>query len=302
MIYALPRLLTTGSFVLAFASLQSCTHVNPSKTLDQVGDTYEIRLEQKSQSSSNGSSGSSNSRMQLVERVVELQPHGVVLEFDLPSDLSPEERSIQWQFPARVLRQQDGSFELLNVEELETRASAWLARAELDPSACGKWIFTWTAVKIECDPQSAIEMIQPYDLRQDNLFDGAMYHEPGTSGPSPLVSTPAESGSTVFKTELVIDPAYVRRERAESDLIVAEIVSGEVMTLESALQSRSTEKYSGTVVIEIKTDVDGRVVGKTRISTLETVLEDGDVEQETISSKFSRKLVSRSALQIEPAK
>lgn len=301
-IFNLPRILRTSSIVFAFAFVQSCTHAGLAKTLDQVGDTYEIRLEQKSQNSGNGSSGSSSSRMTLIERVVELQPNGVVLEFDLPSDMSAQDRSIDWQFPARLLRRQDGSLELLNVDELETRASAWLSRAEIDPSACGKWLFTWTAVKIECDPQSAIGIVRPFDLRQDNLFDGAMYHEPGTSGPSPLASTPTESGGTVFKTELAVSSDDIRRQRAETDLIVAEMLNGAVPTLESALQSRSSEKYSGTMIIEIETDADGRVVRKTTNATVKTILEDGTVEENTTISNFSRELVSGMSIQNEPAK
>lgn len=263
---------------LAISSLLSCARDTRPQTSDKIGDTYEMRLERSSQRNKNGSSGSSTTRLTLTERVVALQPEGIVLEFDLPPEIAGKDREREWQFPARVLKRPDGSLELLNSDELEARAAAWLEWAELDPSACGTWLFTWRATKIECDPQSAITRIQPFDLRPINLADGAMYQEQGADRPSRLEMTPQESGGAIFLAEMKVDPDAMRRERAESDLIVAKIYGRGVSTLEEALQNRSQDRYSGTIVTEFETDAAGRVVRKTTVVQVETEFPDQTVE------------------------
>ncbi len=276
------KLLLTGlamvGAALASGSVLSCAQDTRPQPLDEVGDTYEMRLERSSQRSKNGSSGSSTTRLTLTERVVALQSDGVVLEFDLPPEIAGKDREREWQFPARVLRRPDGSLELLNPGELEARAAAWLEWAELDPSACGTWLFTWKATKIECDPQSAITRIQPFDLRPINLADGAMYQEQGADRPSPLEMTPQDSGGAIFQAEMKVDPDAMRRERAESDLIVAKITGRGASTLEEALQNRSQDRYSGTIVTEFETDAAGRVVRKTTVVQVETESPDQSAE------------------------
>ena len=64
----------------------------------------------------------------LVERVIALRDSGVELEFDLPEGTSAEDRTRNWQFPARVLKSSDQPLQLLNGAELEARVQDWLKR------------------------------------------------------------------------------------------------------------------------------------------------------------------------------
>ncbi|MEO0712672.1 MAG: hypothetical protein AAFY37_02035 [Pseudomonadota bacterium] len=286
---------TLISVLLCIAFVQSCSLNTRERSLDRIGHTYKIQLEQRSTSSGTSSSGNSTSRMALTERVVELRPDGIVLEFDLPGEVSEEDRAIEWQFPARVLKRPDGSLELTNFDELEARSTEWLERAELDSSACGQWLFTWTAVKIECDPLSAVDMIQPFDLRLADLADGAIYEEAGADGPSQLTNTQLESGGSAFKAEMKINPDFVRRARAESDIIVAEIMGETVPTLEAAIQSRSLERYSGTIVTEFRTDPLGRVIQKTTVVQIRSEFPDQTVENETTTTTVRRAMLADSS-------
>ena len=281
----------TVAAVLAIGSLLSCAQDTRPPPLDRVGDTYKMRLERSSQHSQNGSSGSSTTRLTLMERVVALQPDGIVLEFDLPAEIAGKDREREWQFPARVLKRSDGSLELLNSDELEARSAAWLEWAELDPSACGAWLFTWKAVKIECDPQSAIGQIQPFDLRPSNLAEGAPYQEQGAEGPAPLEMVPQESGGAIFQAEMEVDPEIVRRQRAEWDVVVAQMIGRGASTLEEALQTRSRDRVSGTIVTEFETDAAGRVIRKTTVVRIETQLPDQIVDSRTTIQTVLREMV-----------
>ena len=279
------------SAVLAIGSVRSHSQEAGTAHVDKVGDTYKVRLERESKRNGSASSGGSTSRTTLTERVVELRADGIVLEFDLPADTSAKERAREWQFPARVLKRPDGSLELVNLDELEARSVAWLERAELDPSACGKWLFTWTAVKIECDPQSAIDLIQPFDLRQSNLVEGAMYQETGADGPSRIEMMRQESGGAIFTAKTEVDPDFMRRQRAEADLVVAEIMGDTVPTLDAAIQMRSLDRYSGSIVTEFETDAAGRVVRKTTVTEVMAEFPDRTVEHETTTQIVRREMV-----------
>src|SRR5436190_13766268 len=121
----------------------------------QIGDTYEIvRVSRSSQSFSGGSSGSSHDRDTLIEHVIGVRENGLELEYDLTKAATAEDRARDWRFPVRVLKPAGGQMQLLNRAELEMRVDGWLTKAKLPRSACGHWIFTWNAFRIECDPQS----------------------------------------------------------------------------------------------------------------------------------------------------
>jgi hypothetical protein len=110
----------------------------------QVGDTYEITQTRDSARGGSGSSGSSQDKDTIIERVTGLRADGLELLYDLPDAATADERAGNWQFPARV----DG----------------WLKAAGWSRSVCGHWIFTWTAIRIECDPQSVIKVVQSHVL------------------------------------------------------------------------------------------------------------------------------------------
>ena len=265
----------------------------PLPPQDRVGDAYEIRLMNTSETSSDdGSSGSSRSGGILVERVVAVRDDGVELEFDLPSDATAEDRARDWQWPARVLHAADGSLRLLNAPELETRIEAWLALGQFPREACGHWIFTWNAFKIECDPQSVIDTLKPYDLRLREIHDGASYTEHGGLRPTLLRLESSGPEGSVFVAETVVDPDFVRRERAESDVVVAEIM-GEPKSLEEALQARAAEQVAGGIITTLSTAADGRVVRRTRVTSLVTTNTEGVVERSTSTLTAERRPLDR---------
>lgn len=147
----------------------------------QVGEEYEIiKKYETSQLSSDGGSGSSRGRDTLLERVIGVRDGGLELEYDLPKDATAADRARSWQFPVRVFRPTNGSMRLLNRPELEARVEVWLKAAGWTRAACGRWIFTWNAFLIECDPQSVIKMVEAVDLRVADLRDGAPYQKPVT--------------------------------------------------------------------------------------------------------------------------
>lgn len=277
--------------VLLPALTQACSGDGAAQVPDKVGDTYEISLESKSESAGSFSSGSSTSRQVMIERVVALRQDGLELEFDLPADTSEEDRSRAWQFPARVFKPSEGALELLNEDELEGRLDAWLERAEIDRKDCGKWIFTWTAFNIECDPQSVLKTLETYDLRLGDVREGAPHREAASIAPSPLR---AEAGATgnIFVADFDIDPGSVHREKAEADVIVAEIMGDPALSFDAALEARSAEAVSGSLRTSIELDSEGRVVKRVRLSSVEVTDADGSVERTTVTETVRRRLMS----------
>lgn len=126
---------------------------------DRVGDEYRITLVYSTESKGDGSSSSSNGSHEYVERIDAVRDDGVERVFDLPPELTAEERLLNWQFPVRVLEADDGTLSLLNREEMVARRDLWLADAKISPEACGSWYFTWNAFQVECDPDAVLETI-----------------------------------------------------------------------------------------------------------------------------------------------
>ena len=231
--------------------------------------------------------------MALVERVVELREGGVVLEFDLPSEASAQDRAREWRFPARILKTPDGTLELVNSEQLESRVQDWLELAGLDRTACGRWVFTWTAIKIECDPRSVLMTLEPFDLRRGALHEGALHREIGASDPAPLRAVSVGPMGSIFVAEMAIDPDAVRRQRAEADMAVAEMMGDGPLELEAALQARSSERISGTIRTTFETDALGRVTRRIRVVQIETVALDGSQSRETTTQTVERRPIGR---------
>lgn len=257
---------------------------------DRVGDAYELRLRSTAESTADdGSSSSSRSGGQLIERVVAVREDGVELQFDLPPDATAEERARDWQWPARVLKSADGSLKLLNTGELEARIDAWLTLGGMTREACGHWIFTWNAFKIECDPQSVIGTLDAFDLRLGDLREGASSHtERGGLGPVSLRAESTGPDGATFVAETPIDPDFVRRTHAESDVVVAEI-TGDPKTLEAALLARASEQNTGTITTTLVTDSRGRVLRRTTVTHIVTTDAAGVVERATSTQTVERR-------------
>jgi hypothetical protein len=261
-----------------------------------VGDTYEISTERDSsqQSSDGSSSGSSHDRDVLVERVVAVDEAGLELEYDLPKTATAQERASAWQFPVRVLAPIRGPLQLLNGAELEARVNGWLKAGHMTRAACGHWIFTWNAFRIECDPASVLKALAIIDLRSEDMRDGASYQDPAARAAAPLTLKTAGPGGATFAVAMTVDPAQVYRARAQSDIVVAEILRKN-LTLEAALSARSAEHVSGTINITFETDSTGHVWRRTRVTRLETG-QPGKLETETTTETVTRRPISSSNL------
>lgn len=282
---------------LALALVASWSGANAQPVPDRVGDTYEIRLQHETRSEASDGSRSSSSQggHHIIERVIAVRDEGLELEFDFPPDTTEQERSREWALPARVLRTSSGDFQLLNHAELEQRIDAWLTRGGIPREACGQWIFTWTAFKIECDPQSVIATLEPFDLRPD-LRDGALYALPGAIGPAPLQVIRTDETGASYATTAQLDPELIRSERDDAEAIVAQITSGaaspEDRSAEDAFQAPVLVQIEGSISMVIETDAAGRVISRVTTIELDTVDAEGVIEHETRTESVRRELVS----------
>ena len=259
----------------------------------RAGDVYEIRWQSDwSRNSGGGSSGESHSRNRLVERVIAVRDAGVEVELDLPEETPAEDRARTWQYPARILRPAHGPLQLLNRAELERRVDRWLQAAEWPREVCGRWIFTWNAFRIECDPQAVLDTLTHLDRWPAELREGAEYREEGALGPSVLRRGPPGSDRLVFVARAEVDPEAVRRQRAESDAVTVEIL-GDSAELRSEREARSAERISGTIDFTFEADSDGH--GRRRVTVTALVIEgaDGERETQTVTETVERRLVRR---------
>jgi hypothetical protein len=259
----------------------------------QVGDTYEITLAKDSaQQGSNGSSGSSHDKDTIIERVIGLRAEGLELQYDLPNAATPGDKAGSWQFPARVFKPFGGSAQLLNGPELEARVDAWLKATGWPRTVCGHYIFTWNAFRIECDPQSVIKTVQAFDLSFADLREGAAYQEADARGSGKLARKAGGLNGAIFSVEMPVDPDAVHRARAESDVVVGEIMNKPV-SLDAALRKRATEIISGTISVAFETDSAGTVRRRTKVTKLDITRPGGPSETETVTATLERRLISR---------
>ena len=258
----------------------------------KVGEEYEIsKRYETSQQTGDGSSGSSRGRDTILERVIGVREGGLELEYDLPKNATAEDRARSWQFPVRVFRPTNGSMQLLNRSELEARVDGWLKAAGWTHAVCGRWIFTWNAFRIECDPQSVIKTVEAFDLRSADLREGAPYQETEARGPGTLTRKAAGPNGATFAVVMEIDPDAVRRARADSDVAVGEIMRKPV-TLDAALRERAKESVSGTISVTFDTDSAGNVRWRTKVTKVETKGPDGRSERQTVTETVERRPVS----------
>ncbi len=279
-----------GLAILGLFPTYACATTS-EQSVDRVGDKYEIVIETVTEISSETSSSSSNSRNTLIETVIALRDHSVELEFDHPENTSAEDRARTWEFPVRVLKSEGRPLELLNNQQLEERIQLWLERWEIPSEACGEWVFTWTAFKIECDPESVLGMLEPFDLRRADLRDGAFYHEPTALNSIRLRTEYDSSGHPIYIATMNIDSDAMKRIRAEQALVTAKILGDESVTYETALQRQNKHTISGTITTTFKTDIAGRITHRIRYRVVSTIDEDGMTKSEIITQTTTRKLL-----------
>jgi len=158
----------------------------------------------------------------------------------------------------------------------------------LTEAACGRWHFTWTAFRVDCDPQSSVRIIEGFDLGPDGLAEGMSYLDPMAIGPGTVRRVRGTPDGARFRVELAVDPARVRREEAESDLVLAELQKRS-LTLDAALEARSTEVISGSIVIDFESDYDGRIRRQTKTLTTNIRGPDGVTNTRTVTQTLERR-------------
>jgi hypothetical protein len=276
-----------GSLLLlvAPASTQS------SRLSSRAGETYEITQSYKtSEEASNGSSGSSNGSDTIRERIIAERNGGLEVEYDLPPQSTADDRARNWQLPAQVLKIPNRPMQLLNADQLESRLGDWLKAAKWDRSVCGRWIFTWNAFRIECDPHSIIERLDTMNLDAQDLHEGAPYEDPQAIGPAYLARNVSASNGTTFRATTSVDPEKVRRQRAANDVAVGEI-SQKPVSLESALRVRSKEQVSGSISVIWEIDDTGAARKRIKTTTVEIRRQDGIMEKRTATDIVERRRV-----------
>ncbi len=256
---------------------------------DHPGDVYEIRLITDTETSGKGS-GTSHDGWMLTEKVITLRDGGAELEFDLPASTPAQERAIAWQYPARVFRAPGRQLTLLNTAEAEQRLNRWLG--EQGRGLCGHWAFGWTAQYFDCDPESVLQMLEPY-LRPAGLSDGALYREAAARVPARLRVVKGSAKGSTFVAEMEIDPEIVRRRLAQSDVAIAEIMHKPSLTLDAALAAHKVDLISGTLVVTFETDADGRPTQRKSVTQIDIIGSDGLRQHENTKQNVDWRLLSR---------
>jgi hypothetical protein len=257
----------------------------------RADDTFEVRHEyQTEDKTGDGSSGSSSGHTAVIERVVAVRSDGLELEYDLPAEVTAQERAREWQLPARIFRPFQGEPQLLNRPELESRIDGWLKAAKLPREACGTWYFTWNAFKVECDPQSVLSTLEQYNLWVADLRDGASYRISGARGEATLKQVAGKNPAS-FVAEAEVDLETRRRERAEADVVVAQLM-GKPITQEAALHARKAESISGTITVTLDTDESGKVQRRTTQALLTIKGADGKTETQSKKETVERRPIS----------
>jgi hypothetical protein len=245
----------------------------------KVGDSVEILRQNQTSQQSEGSSSASSGTDGLIERVTAVRPDGVELEYDVPPGSDGG-----WQFPVRVFRPLRGPLQLVDAKALETRVDAWLRQGGMTRAACGHWVMSWNAFRIECDPQSVLKTVEAVQIEPAELREGAPFTMPGARGSAPLV----KKGNAQFTVELAIDADAARRDRAESDLAAAEI-NGEKLTPEAARRAHAGDAISGTLAVTFDLDANGHVSRRTTISKVQIKRADGRIQTNTVSEIVERR-------------
>ena len=260
----------------------------PTAAVPNVGDSYTVTRETKSEhSSEDGSSGSSFDRDTIMVRVINAGVGGFELQYDLPLSATKQDREDTWQFPARVLMPLTGAPQLLNGTELSKRVDVWLARAGWTREACGQWIFTWNAFKVECDPQLVVGMVEAFDLEPPELRDGALYRHPGANRAMPLHRNSSAEGRSSFSASMPIDSEQVRRDLAQTDIVVAKL-SGKSLSEDAALAAHAATLISGSIEVTFEADVTGMVQKRTVVTTLKLVEPGGKIDTRKSTETLTR--------------
>ena len=85
---------------------------------------------------------------------------------------------------------------------------------------------------------------------------------------------------------LEIDPAIIRRQRAQADVGVAELTQ-KVLTLDAALKAHEAETVTGTITVTFDLDAAGRTRQRTRVVTVQVSWPNGRVDTQVVTSTLT---------------
>ena len=210
--------------------------------------------------------------------------------YDLPTTATQEEREIAWQFPIKIFKANDGIVTVSNAAEIDARGDQWLRRAGLPRTACGHWYFTWNAFRVECGSASARDMATVFDMGPDGLYAGFLINDPDASKVDALRETVDSANVHQLVAVLDVDPEKVKRDRAERDVVVGEIVRKPV-SLNAALKTHASEKISGTKTLTFELDADGRVRKRKSHSLIKVELLGGVVKTQIVDIVLERRRI-----------
>ncbi len=103
--------------------------------------------------------------------------------------------------------------------------------------------------------------------------------------PARISMTPAKltvktQNSTKFATvELQIDPEVIRKQRVETDAILAELMGRANVDFEAAFRSRQSATISGTVMVNYEVNKDGSVIQRTKKTVVHIKEPAGKIER-----------------------
>lgn len=166
------------------------------------------------------STGSSRGSYHYVDRVLAVSESGIEREISLPHT-GEEVPLVVWEFPVSVLERPDGSLELRNREELIARRDHFMAEAEIPMEACGTYYFTWNIFQINCDPESILPTLVTFNLQPIGLTEGATFEHVGAASAGTIALVEETASSLTYQAIMPIDADEVRREKAETAVIIA---------------------------------------------------------------------------------
>ena len=157
------------------------------------------------------------------------------------------------------------------------------------------WLFTWTAQKIECDPNSVLEELEPLNIRRLDLKDGSAYASSMGFEPVILTEQSSDDGMINLIAQPTLDSEKVRENRAKSNIIVAQILGEKAPTLEAELLKLQKETISGTIKVSYTLDEDGEPIKRVQINEITIINSDGDTETSKSTETVERKLLDKPA-------
>lgn len=293
-LYALSAYALLAAAALFFG-LMAPVNAQMSSFGEVEGTVYEIRrIEETKSDDGHGSSGTSYDRSIVIERVLGVDADGLTLEYDLPARADQAARDRQWTFPLRVLRPASGPTRLLDRQRLEARIASWLKRWKVSRAGCGHYGFTWNAFKIECDPDSALDVARAYDLRADPLDEGGRFRHPNGLGDAPFQRSDRDQGGAVLTAELPINPAAMLEQEAEVQRIVAEIFDKPI-EIEAAWQALRATQVTGTIAVRIEVDRAGGVTSKTVTQRTAYRAANGKIDNRLTTTTWQRRKISEAS-------